>query len=141
MCTIITSRWFCSIKNEKLFDKNVSVYPLDKADSDEHIVAGIVYEPNVVDAQGDKANEVEIRKAAYQFMEKVQHFKVMHKGKQVKVRILESYIAPASFKIAGQSIKKGTWLITVRVLDKKIWKAVKDGTLNGFSMAGYARTN
>jgi len=26
------------------------------------------------------------------------------------------------------------------VLDKAIWKAVKDGELTGFSMAGYANT-
>lgn len=122
------------------FDKFVSVYPMGKADSDEHIVCGVVYEPDEEDAQGDMANEIEIRKAAYQFMEQIQKFKVMHKGKIVKVKVLESYIAPADFTIAKQEVKKGTWLITVRVLDKKIWKAVKDGELTGFSMAGYAKT-
>ncbi len=116
----------------------VSVYPLDKADSDERIVCGVVYEPDVEDAQGDKANEVEIRKAAYQFMEQVQTFKVMHKGKKVRVKVLESYVAPVDFTAASQTIKKGSWILTVRVLDKKIWKAVKEGTLTGFSMAGYA---
>ncbi len=125
----------------KKFEKFVSVYTIDKADSEEHIVCGIVYEPDVEDAQGDKANEVEIRKAAYQFMEEVQTFRVMHKGKKVKVKILESYIAPVDFVVVNKSIKKGTWVLTVRVLDKKIWKAVKDGELTGFSMAGYAKTS
>jgi len=128
------------IKEGKKFDKFISVYPMDKADSDEHIVCGVVYEPNVEDAQGDKANEVEIRKAAYQFMEQVQTFRVMHKGKKVKVKVLESYLAPTEFTVAKQSIKKGSWILTVRVLDKNIWKAVKDGKLTGFSMAGYAKT-
>ena len=122
-------------------DKFISVYPIDKADTDEHVLCGIVYEPDVVDAQGDKANEVEIRKAAYQFMEQVQTFRVMHKGKKVKVKVLESYIAPVDFTVVNKSIKKGTWVLTVRVLDKKIWKAVKDGELNGFSMCGTARTD
>ncbi len=125
---------------QKMFDKFVSVYPVDKADSEEHIVCGIVYEPDVKDSQGDFANEEEIRKAAYQFMEDVQTFKVMHKGKKVKVKILESYVAPVDFTVAKQKIKKGTWVITVRVLSKAIWKAVKDGELTGFSMAGYAKT-
>ncbi len=129
------------IKEGKTFEKFISVYPLDKADKDEHIVCGIVYEPNVEDAQGDKANEVEIRKAAYQFMEEVQTFRVMHKGKKVKVRILESYIAPVDFVVVNKTVKKGTWVLTARVLDKKIWKAVKDGELTGFSMAGYARAS
>ncbi len=127
------------ISEGKIFEKFISVYPLDKADKEEHIVCGIVYEPDVEDAQGDKANEIEIRKAAYQFMEKVQKFKVMHKGKKVSIHILESYIAPVDFVAANQSIKKGSWVLAVRVLDKKIWKAIKDGTLTGFSMAGYAK--
>ena len=73
-------------------------------------------------------------------MEEVQALRVMHKGKKVKVKILESYIAPVDFTVVNKSVKKGTWVITVRVLDKKIWKAVKDGELTGFSMAGYAKT-
>lgn len=127
-------------KEGKTFEKFISVYPIDKADSDEQVVCGIVYEPDEVDAQGDKANEIEIRKAAYQFMEQVQVFKIMHKGKKAKVKVLESYIAPVDFTMANQFIKKGSWVITVRILDKKIWKAVKDGKLTGFSMAGYAKT-
>ena len=122
----------------KQFEKYVSVYPIDKADSEEHIVCGIVYEPDVEDSQGDMADEEEIRKAAYRFMEKTQTFKVMHKNQKVKVKVLESYIAPTDFTLAFQTIKKGSWVITVRVLDKKIWKSVKSGELNGFSMAGYA---
>ncbi len=128
------------IKEGKKFEKEISVYAFEKANEDEHVVCGIVYEPDVVDAQGDKANEVEIRKAAYQFMEEVQTFRVMHKGKKVKVKVLESYLAPSDFTVVNKTVKKGTWVITVRVLDKKIWKAVKDGSLTGFSMAGYAST-
>jgi|GEM_PF-617495 len=124
----------------KEVEKFISVYQFDKADKDEQIVCGIVYEPDEVDAQGDFANEVEIKKAAYKFMENVQKFKVMHKGNKVKVKVLESYIAPSDFTIMSKSVKKGSWLITVRVLDKEIWKAVQDGELTGFSMAGYART-
>ena len=126
------------IKDEKCFDKSVGIYPIDKAD-EEHIVCGIVYEPDVEDSQGDFANEDEIRKAAYDFMEKAQKIKVMHKGNQVKVKILESYLAPQDLTIASQPVKKGTWVLTARILDAKIWKAVKDGeTLTGWSMAGYA---
>lgn len=126
-------------EKEKKFEKFVPVYPIDKADSEEHVVCGVVYEPDVVDAQGDEASETEIRKAAYQFMEEVQTFKVNHEGKKVKVKVLESYVAPADFTIAKKAIKKGAWVLTVRVLDKKIWEAVKSGDLTGFSMAGYAR--
>ena len=122
---------------QKLFEKDVSIIPIEKGD--EHIVYGIVYEPDVEDSQGDKASEEEIRKAAYQFMEQVQIFKVNHKGRNVKVRVLENYIAPVDFAISGGQVKKGSWVLVTRVLDDKIWKAIKDGKLTGYSMAGYAQ--
>jgi len=122
---------------QKLFEKDISIIPIEKGD--EHVVYGIVYEPDVEDSQGDKANEDEIRKAAYQFMEQVQIFKVNHKGRNVKVRVLENYIAPVDFAISGGQVKKGSWILVTRVLDDKIWKAIKDGKLTGYSMAGYAQ--
>lgn len=128
-------------EKEEAPEKFVQIYPVDKADNDEHIVCGIVYEPDIVDAQGDKANEAEIRKAAYQFIENIQKFKVNHKGKAVKVKLLESYIAPQDFKISGQEVKKGSWVLTVRVLDDKIWTDVKKGILTGWSMAGWAKAS
>jgi len=126
---------------EKKFERIVPIVPLLKAKAkEEHIVYGIVYEPDEEDSQGDEANAEEIRKAAYQFMEEVQTFKVMHKGKNVKVRILENYIAPVDFKIEGKSVKKGSWVLVTRILDKRVWNAIKKGKLTGYSMAGYART-
>ena len=126
---------------EKKFERQVPIVPVLKAKADEHIVYGIVYQPDEEDSQGDEANAEEIRKAAYQFMEEVQTFKLMHKGSNVRVRILENYIAPVDFEIEGKSVKKGTWVLVTRILDKKIWKAIKKGKLTGYSMAGYARTD
>ena len=128
-------------EEDKTFEKDIRIFPIDKADKDEHIVCGIVYEPDTVDAQGDKADETEIRKAAYQFMEDVQKIRVNHQGKPIKARVLESYIAPQDLTIAKQAIKKGTWVMTTRVLDAKVWKSIKAGELTGYSMAGYARAS
>lgn len=125
------------VEEQKKFEKFVPVFPISKGD--EHIVCGIVYEPNIEDVQGDEASEIEIRKAAYQFMEDVQAFKINHKGKEIGAKVLESYIAPQDFVIAGQSIKKGSWLLTTRILDKKVWDSIKSGELTGYSMAGYAK--
>ena len=79
-------------KGSENFEKTIPIF-IEKS-KDEQIVYGIVYEPDTVDSQGDQANAEEIRKAAYSFMENAQTFKVMHKGRPVKVKILESYIAP-----------------------------------------------
>lgn len=118
----------------------VELIPINKK-GDERIVYGIVYEPDTVDAQGDQANAEEIKKAAYLFMENVQQFKVMHKGKNVKVKILENYIAPVDFTIEKRNVKKGSWVLVTRILDKKLWKEIKAGKLTGYSMAGYAKVD
>lgn len=110
-----------------------------KANEDEHIVCGVVYAPDEIDSQGDMASAKEICKAAHGFMEKVQTFKVMHKGQKQDVKVLESYLAPVDFEINDTTVKKGSWVLSVRVLSEKIWKQIKDGTLTGFSMAGMAR--
>jgi len=126
------------IKNDgEEIEKNIVILPIEKGD--EHIVYGIVYEPDTKDAQGDQASADEIQKAAYDFMENVQTFKVMHKGKKVKVKILENYIAPVDFTIAKKQVKKGSWVLVTRILDSKLWKDIKAGKLTGYSMAGYAK--
>ena len=125
---------------EMKFEKDdVPLIPIEKGD--EQIVYGIVYEPDSTDSQGDAASAKEIRKAAYQFMEEVQIFKVNHKGKEVAVKVLENYLAPVSFSIGKKKVKKGSWVLVTRVLDKKIWEDIKKGDLTGYSMAGYARVS
>ena len=123
--------------NQAEIEKDIDIIPVEKGD--EHIVYGIVYEPDTVDAQNDMASADAIKKAAYDFMENVQTFKVMHKGKKVKTKILENYIAPVDFKIGKREIKKGAWILVTRVLDKQLWKDIKSGDINGYSMAGYAK--
>lgn len=120
---------------KKQFDRPMSI--VVKEDDEERVVCGIVYEPNETDAQGDTATAKEIRKAAHYYMEHSQQCKVNHRGKAIKSRVLESYIAPSDFSIGGRAIKKGTWMMTVRVLADDAWDLIKSGDLQGFSMAGY----
>lgn len=119
------------------FQKFVPVFDISKGE-DEHICAGIVYEPNTTDAQGDSATEEEIRKACYDFMENAQKFKINHEGKAAKVRVLENYIAPQKFSLGGNEIRKGSWVLITRVLDADLWNAIKKGEKTGYSMAGTA---
>jgi DNA adenine methylase len=108
--------------------------------ADERYVLGIVLEPEVVDAQGDIYSAEEIRAAAHRFMEDFGGLGLMHRvlvNDQVKV--LECYLAPVDFELAGVSVRKGTWLLGVRVLSDELWAQVKDGGLTGFSIGGSAR--
>jgi len=111
---------------------------LKEEDSEEHILYGIVYEPDETDTDGDTVNAEEIRKAAHYYMAMSQVTKINHKGAAVNTNILESYISTVDLVIAGRAVKKGTWLMAVKVNDAEIWKSVEEGALTGFSLAGPA---
>lgn len=105
---------------------------------DERFVLGVVLEPDGVDAQDDTISEKEIAKTAHKFMERFQNIGLMHEELAMGVRILESYLAPVEFEVDDRTVKKGTWLLAVRVHSDKIWKAIKEGTFTGFSIGGSA---
>ncbi len=125
------------------FDPEGRTLTLKRADrpEEERYVLGIVLEPDVVDAQGDTYSEAEVRKACHFWIERFSRFKLMHKGEALgdkKVKILECYCAPVAFELAGAPVKKGSWLLGVRVLDDTLWRDVKEGRLTGFSIGGSA---
>lgn len=121
-----------------VLNKKLRLLPVKK-DAVEHIVYGIVSEPETEDSQGDIISEAEIRKAAYRFMEEAQIFKVNHDGNEVKTSILENFLAPDDFVINGLPVKKGSWILAVRVLNKAVWEDITKGALTGYSIAGYAQ--
>ncbi len=117
-------------------DIELDVNIISKSDDDEHIVIGVVYEPDEEDTQGDYATEEEIRKAAYSFMENGQSYLVMHKGVTADVCVLESYLAPVDFELGGETVKKGSWVLTSRINDAEMWADIKSGEFTGYSMGG-----
>jgi len=103
-------------------------------------VLGIVLEPETVDAQGDVYSAEEVRKAAHLFMEEFGGIGLMHRLRvNDQVKVLENFLAPADLELGGITVKKGTWLLGVRVLSDELWAQVKDGGLTGFSIGGSAR--
>ncbi len=120
---------------------------ISKADTaeEERYVLGIVMEPDEVDTQGDTQTADTIRKAAFAFMEAYRgggdagHMGLMHKQLvDGKVAILESYIQKSDEAMGDESVKAGSWLMGVRVMDDDLWSAVKKGDLTGFSIGGTA---
>jgi len=108
--------------------------------NDERFVLGIVLEPEVIDAQGDIYSPDEIRGAAHRFMEEFGGLGLMHRLRvNGQVKVLESYLAPTDFSVGELTVRKGTWLLAVRVLDDALWDRVKTGDLTGFSIGGSAR--
>jgi DNA adenine methylase len=72
-------------------------------------------------------------------MEEFRHLGVMHRMRlDGRLKILENYIAPVDFSINDNPVKKGSWLMVIRVLDDKLWEGVKAGKLTGLSIGGSA---
>jgi len=67
---------------------------------------------------------------------------LMHDGKAVSdVYVVESWIKEdeqdKSNKYGYSDLPVGTWFVSMKVKNPEVWKAVKEGRLNGFSVSGY----
>lgn len=119
-------------------DEDVIEIPIIKADAEQHLVYGLVYEPDTEDTQGDGMTADEIEKTAHTYNANYRLVNKQHKT-DVNADVVESYIAPVDFELGGQSIKKGSWLLVTRANDPKVWEDIKKGKLGGYSMEGYGR--
>lgn len=109
-----------------------------KMDADSHFVTGIVYEPMVEDSQGEYMTEDEITKAAYWFAKNSNQVDIQHCFKKCEgAAVVESYVAKCDMEIEGETIKKGTWLMTVEITDSDVWSSIEKGEITGFSMGGF----
>ena len=120
---------------------NVERYvPIQKIDSDKRLVTGIVLEPGEVDAQNDTVSAEVIEKASIKFLARFNDatkLGVMHKiFGDVGLQLAHSWIALSAAKIGGKKVKKGTWLMTVKVVNDALWKKTKAGKFAGFSIGG-----
>lgn len=123
--------------------KSHAVRLLRKAEAEpaaeERFVFGVVLEPDVVDSQSDTYSAAEVRKAAHRFMEEHAQLGQQHSAIVTgKLKILESYVAPVDFAVGTETVKAGTWLLAIRVVDDGLWTAVKAGSFTGFSIGGTA---
>jgi superfamily II RNA helicase len=106
-----------------------------KADDEKKIVYAVVLEPESLDAHEDIIAEDEIEASAHDYLSKWRIVGHNHK-KKAKAEIVESFIAPVSFTWNGQDIKKGSWVVAIRILDDQLWQDVKDEKLTGVSIGG-----
>lgn len=108
-----------------------------KADAENHYVTGVVYEPMAEDSHGNFMTEAEITKAAYWFAKNGNKVDLQHSFEPLDgASVVESWIAKADFDIDGETVKKGTWLMTVEVADESVWEGIEKGEITGFSMGG-----
>ena len=113
--------------------------PIAKLDEEKHLVTGPVLIPNMVDLQGDVATAGAIEDAAHDYMVRSRLVKDMHE-EPADVYVVESWTLKRSWTIDDVKYPKGTWFLTVKVVDDDLWEAVKQGERRGFSVGGKALT-
>lgn len=86
-----------------------------------------------------------IKQAAYRWLqENMNHqFNLEHSKNTNKIDVIESWIINDSRndKAAslGFSLPKGTWMMSCKVNDEDLWRSIKEGEYNGFSVEGMFR--
>jgi len=123
---------------------------VSKGADDEQIVSGIVMQgtpPELeadpyVDSQNDWVRMAELQKAARSFMQNERRvFDVNHKGRDYEFPVIDSYVVEEDDVLKfGIELKKGAWLMTLRIDDNEIWQKIKSGELEGFSVQGTANS-
>lgn len=108
--------------------------PISKMDADRQLIYGEVYVPMVPDTQGDFMTAPEIEKMAHKFISKglVSNVDTEHNLEGNGSLVVESFIA----REGDPDFIVGSWVVGVHVVDTAVWKSVKDGEINGFSMFG-----
>lgn len=121
-------------------DTQKSLYvPIAKIDAMKHKVYGIVLSPNEVDLQGDMVTEEEIEKASDMYMTRYQRVGYQHMRSADAV-VVQNYIAPVDFMLGSEYVRKGAWVICIKVNDEEIWKDVVEGKITGLSIGGIAKS-
>ncbi len=126
------------VKKKKKQKKEVhTAFKVLKSNEHEHIIGGIVYAPNEIDAHGDFATVGAITEAMQTFMEGRRTINIEH-DQPIDCRIIECFQADADTEKEGGIIPAGAWWLTLRVNDQEIWNMLVDGELTGFSFGGVA---
>jgi hypothetical protein len=114
-----------------------SVSNIRKMDDEHRLVYCVVLEPDTVDLQEDVVSVETIEKACHTFLVRSRVVGDQHLTK-ADADVVESYIAPVDFEMEGQLVRKGSWIMAVKVHDEVLWKSVKSGEYSGFSIGGTA---
>lgn len=121
-------------------EAGTGVVPISKLRYDKQICYGVVLIPDTEDLQGDVISAEEIEKTAHAYMENARQIKDRH-GKGTEAVPIESYIAPQELYFSGgpyggQQVKKGSWVLGVKVADPELWRKIETGEYQGFSVGG-----
>ncbi|MBU0847619.1 hypothetical protein KKH23_10575, partial [Patescibacteria group bacterium] len=92
-----------------------------KEDRKKQIVYGVAIEPNTVDLQSEWISAEDIEEAAHDYLSLYGDKKLSHK-EYIDAKIVESYIAPCSFRPdnSNEIILKGSWVVGMKVVSPSL---------------------
>ena len=94
--------------------------------------------PDEVDYHDHIYSEEEVYKACRNYRDNCGRANLQH-DKDLgsdKAYFVEHYIAPTDMDFDnGMTVKKGTWMATMKFKDQSLWQDVKDGKFKGFSIS------
>ena len=128
-----------SASDEKEADMNeVSlVSKIAMVEEEKRLAYGVVLVPDEVDSQGDIAPAEVIEDAAHDYLASCRALSKMHL-EPAGASVVESYVAPCEVRLGAQEVKKGSWVIAVKVADEELWERIRSGEYGGFSVGGLA---
>lgn len=125
----------------KRADASNGAVPIIGANAPKQILYCVVLEPDTFDFQNDIMTPEEIEKAAHDFMTHSRVIGSMHE-REINARPVESYIAPQDLEFDGingnQLVRKGSWVLGIKVNDPEEWSKVLNGEYQGISVHGEA---
>lgn len=113
-------------------DSKSTFVAIKSIDEEQHVVHGLVYEPFVLDTDGELMLPEDIELMAHRFMADVPMDKAIdlqHNRVPTGCYPVESYIA----KSGDPSFIEGSWVLGVKITDADLWKDIKSGKINGYS--------
>jgi len=118
--------------------EDVSFIKIIKTDEKKRIVYGVVLQPGVRDAQDHIISAETIEKACYDYMERGYKITVQHGDEDYtdEIPVIENYITPQAVTIGHEKVKKGAWVMAVKINNEEIWERVEKKELTGFSIEG-----
>lgn len=113
--------------------------PIFKMDRWKQIIYCVVLSPNETDLQDDIMSAEDIEETAHNYLIDARVVGASHRSK-MDADVVESYIAPHDFNADGQFgkqlVKKGAWVIGIKVQDPREWQKVLSGEYTGVSVGG-----
>lgn len=121
-------------------DTRISTFEIKRSNDELQRAYGIVYAPDQIDAHGDTADVLTIRRAAAEFM---------REGRQRNIDLEHSFAPEMAFVAETWLVRSGdplfpdepdgAWAAGIQINDPDLWRRLKSGELVGISLAGMAR--